>query len=226
MRCGVQAPPISVLTPDSPGYPGDIQWALGAPAPSLALLGNPTLLWARKLALFASVRTCPELILPTFDAARRLRSAGVATIGGFQSPLERAVLPLLLRGTQVVTLCPARGIDGRLSAGPCRTAVAEGRLLVVSPFPLRVRRPSVRLAEARNRLVAGLGEAIFVVQARPGSRTYGTAELAMRWGKQVYCFDHPQNRELILLGAQPVTAARLVTMWKKRRKLFEAGRGS
>ena len=65
---------------------------------SLRLLEEPL------TALFCYVRCPGDLILKTYDLARAMRDAGVPVIGGFQSPMEKECLRLLLRGRQPITL--------------------------------------------------------------------------------------------------------------------------
>ncbi len=69
--------------------------------------GNLHLLEEPLTAFFCSARCAGDLILKTYDLARSMRDAGVAVIGGFQIPMERECLRLLLRGTQPVVICPA-----------------------------------------------------------------------------------------------------------------------
>ena len=79
--------------------------------PETAHLGSLRLLEEPLTALFCSNRCPGELILKTYDLARAMRDAGVPIIAGFQTPMERECLRLLLRGEQPVVVCPARGID-------------------------------------------------------------------------------------------------------------------
>jgi len=84
------------LAPGDPAYPAGRLAALGQPA--LGLVGAAELLRRPLVALFCS-RRCPgELILRTYDLARRLRDAGVAVISGFHTPMEREALHFLLKG--------------------------------------------------------------------------------------------------------------------------------
>ena len=80
----------------------------GGEAP-VALLGDPGILDGRLIGFFCSVRCPGDAILKTFDLARTLRDADVTVVGGFQSPMEREFLDLLLRGSARVVVCPARG---------------------------------------------------------------------------------------------------------------------
>jgi predicted Rossmann fold nucleotide-binding protein DprA/Smf involved in DNA uptake len=194
-----------------PDYPRRFARELGEAAPpQLSAFGNLQLLDLRLLAIFSSIRTPPDLFLRSFDLARSLRAGAVPTISGFQSPLEKECLGILLRGTQPVVVCPARAIEGMRLPRPWRAPLGRRRMLVLSPFVGRLRRPTLGAALVRNRMVAALAERIFVVHARVGNRCFRTAAAALAAGKEVYCFDHPRNRELMLLGAAPADATSLV----------------
>lgn len=190
-------------------YPARLAQALGERAPSpVVTFGNLGLLDLDLLALFSSIRTPPDLILRSLELARTLRRE-TPVIGGFQSPLERECLSLLLRGTQPIVVCLARSIEGMRVRPAWRDAIRTGRMLVVSPFA-GLRRPTVRGALVRNQVVAALATRVMVIHARAGSRTYRAAATALEWGKPLFCFEHRRNSDLILLGAQPTTAEALV----------------
>lgn len=206
------APPpgVTAIPRGDPSYPARLMEVLGEDAPAeLSVLGDPELLRYARVGVFSSIRTPPELILRSFDLARTLRGAGIGVASGFQSPLERECLALLIRGKQPVIASPAAGIGGIRVPRGWRRPLQEERLLVLSPFGRRLRRPTVGAALFRNRVVAALAERIFVIHARPGSRTFRTAAAALERGQPVYCFDHPRNRELLLLGAEPADGAGL-----------------
>ena len=77
-------------------------------SPAGTYKGNLDMLEERLTALFCSVRCPGDLILKTYDLARLLRDAGTPVIAGFQSPMEKDCLEILLRGRQPVVICPAR----------------------------------------------------------------------------------------------------------------------
>jgi predicted Rossmann fold nucleotide-binding protein DprA/Smf involved in DNA uptake len=204
-------PPLHSLAPGGDGYPPRL-----ARAPvrdkvfELTVIGDPGLLRTELLAVFTSLDTPPDLVLPSLDLVKHLRDTGTPVVGGFQAPLEREWLRVLLRGRQPVVVCLARGLSRlRLNAG-WRNALAEGRLAVVSAEALGLRRGSAREALRRNRLVAALAERLLVVHARPGTRVFGTAAFGLQLERKVYCIDHPRNRDLALIGAQPAAAAPLI----------------
>ena len=166
--------------------------------------GNLSLLDEPLTALFCSNRCPGDLILKTFDLARAMRDAGVPVIGGFQTPMERECLRLLLRGEQAVVVCPARGIDNMRIPRDWRPALDEGRLLVLSPFPATARRPTAEIAAQRNDLVVELAQRILIAHAAPGSKTETFARKLAASGKPLLTPDSPANGNLMGMGAGPV----------------------
>ena len=170
-------------------------------APETAHRGNLSLLKAPLTALFCS-QSCPgDLILKTYDLARAMRDARVPVIGGFQTPMEKECLRLLLRGSQPVIVCPARGIDNMRVPRDWRTAMEEDRLLILSPFPATARRPTAELASQRNDLAADLAQRVFIAHAAPGSKTEAFASKLANAGKSLLTLDSPANSNLIAVGA-------------------------
>lgn len=163
--------------------------------------GNLRLLEEPLTALFCSQRCPGDLILRTYDLARAIRDAGVPVIGGFQTRMERECLRLLLRGAQPVVVCPARGIQNMRVTRNWRPALDDGRLLVLSPFPATVRRPTADLAAQRNELVASLASRVFVAHAAPGSKTEAFARRLADAGKPLLTLDSPVNGNLVAMGA-------------------------
>ena len=92
-------------------------------------MGNLRLLDETLTALFCSNRCPGDLILKTYDVARAMRDVDVPVVGGFQTPMERECLRLLLRGKQPIVVCPARGIDDMRIPRGWRRALDEDRLL-------------------------------------------------------------------------------------------------
>ena len=181
--------------------------------PETACIGNRRLLDQRLTALFCSHRCPGDLILKTYDLARAMRDAAVPVIGGFQTPMERECLRLLLRGEQPVVVCPARGIDNLRLPRDWRPALDEGRLLVLSPFPATVRRPTAELAAQRNNLVADLSQQAFIAHAAPGSKTEAFARYLADAGKPLLTLDNPANRNLVAIGAEVVKTERITRDW-------------
>ena len=170
---------------------------------SLWLLDEPL------TALFCSNRCPGGIILKTYDLARAMRDAGVPVIGGFQTPMERECLRLLLRGAQPVVVCPARGIDNMCIPRDWRTALDEDRLLVLSPFTSTVRRLTAQLAAQRNDLVSELAHQVFIAHAAPGSKTEAFARKLAATGKPLLTLDSPANGNLVEIGTEAIAPERV-----------------
>ena len=179
-------------------------WTANSLPPDTAHMGTLRLLDEPLTALFCSNRCPGDLILKTYDLARAMRDAGVPVIGGFQTPMERECLGLLLRGSQPLVVCPARSIDNMRVPRDWRPALDDGRLLVLSPFPSTARRPTVELAAQRNDLVADLAAQVFIAHAAPRSKTETFARKLAESGKPMLTLDSPANGNLVEMGAEVV----------------------
>lgn len=172
-----------------------------AEAPGPGSLHGPT-----KLGILSSVRCPGSVILALYDLARELRDNCLTFVGGFQSPVERDFLDILLRGSPRVIICPARGTGRMRVPASWKPHIAEGRLRIVSPFSDAEARPRRGLAERRNRFVAELSDAVLIGYATPGGAVDQLARELLAAGKTLYTIDDPANAALVALGAQPVTA--------------------
>jgi predicted Rossmann fold nucleotide-binding protein DprA/Smf involved in DNA uptake len=191
------------ISRDDPRYPPTLRIHSHAPA-SITALGNLDILQRKKLALFCSVKCPGALILQTYDLARALRDEGVTVIGGFHSPMEKECLALLLRGTQPVVICPARSIGRMRIPAEWKAPLAEGRLLLLSPFAEKLRRATAHLAQKRNELVAVLADEVFVAHAAPGSKTEHFCHELLSLDKPLLTLESGENAHLLALGAKPV----------------------
>ncbi|MDP3062946.1 MAG: DNA-processing protein DprA, partial [Chloroflexota bacterium] len=195
------------LQPGDPAYPAEWLKAAGHANGLVTARGNVDLLAGHQfVALFCSVRCPGDLILKTYDLARALRDAGVPVIGGFHSPMEKECLRLLLRGRQPVVVCPARGIENMRVPAEWRPPLAEGRLLLLSPFSSSQRRPTADQAALRNDFVAALAHRVFVAHAAPGGKTEAFARKVLDWGKPLLTLEGRHNQNLVALGARAVVA--------------------
>jgi predicted Rossmann fold nucleotide-binding protein DprA/Smf involved in DNA uptake len=193
------------LTPQDSDYPASLVDCPHFTSPGrLAIYGNLDLLQRPLFALFCSVKCPGDLILKTYDFARNLCAAGVPTIGGFHSPMEKECLTLLLRGQQPIVACPARGIENMRLPAAWRPSLQMGRLLVLSPFKANQNRPTEKTATQRNHLVAALASEIFVAYAESNGKTSHFCQQILDLGKPLLTFDTPANQPLIDLGAQPI----------------------
>ena len=184
-------------------YPAALRACLGFAA-AITALGDLALLNRRPLAIFCSSRCPGSLIVQASDLAHALRDHGAAVIGGFHTPVERACLEIVLGGAGPLIVCPARGMYKTIQAG-FRRPLANGRLLLLSPFDEIARRVTADLAAYRNRFVAALAERILFIHAAPGGKTEALAREVIGWGKPVYTLKHDANSRLLALGAAPMS---------------------
>ena len=173
---------------------------------SLHIVGDAAILDRPKIALFCSVKCPGKLILETYDLAKRFRKEGVLVISPFHSPMEQECLRILLRSPNPVIWALARGVYRQIPSTPvdCRTAVAEGRLIMVTPFPDAVRHITAETATTRNRVVARLADAVVVAHAATGSKMEALCREMLAENKPIYTFDDPANAALIDLGAERI----------------------
>ncbi len=173
---------------------------------TLDMVGDAEILERRKVALLCSQKCPGALILETYDLCQHFRATGVTVISGFHSPMEQECLRILLRSPHPQIWCLARGLMQRIPAKPvdCQRAVADGRLLMISPFPASEKRITADMAVVRNRTVADLADAVVIPYAAPGSRMEALSRDLLAEGKPLYTFDHPVNAGLLSSGALPV----------------------
>ena len=168
----------------SPAYPQAMLDGLGSDAPNEFWAAGPLQpLDQAKTGFFCSSQCPGSIILKTFDAITQMRDEGQILIGGFHSVMEWECLGILLRGRQPVIWVPARSIAGMHLKPELVSAFDAGRLLILSPFPLKDKRITATLAETRNRFVGALADRILVPHAAPNSRTLALCEDLRRLGK-------------------------------------------
>ncbi|MCI0625671.1 MAG: DNA-processing protein DprA [Acidobacteria bacterium] len=194
---------IEYLAPNDAFYPNGLQSSsFNGTFGMLATLGNQKVLSTKAIGFFASTKCPGDVILQTYNLAQQLRESGVPTISGFHSSMEQECLRILLRGSQPVVICPARSLEAMRIPAEWKKGIESGRLLLVSAFQGE-KRATAKLAESRNRLVAGLADKILVLHAAPGSKT----ELLCReiaGHCPLLTLESDSNANLFHLGAAPI----------------------
>lgn len=117
-------------------------------------LGSCDLLKKSIIGFFSSRTTAPLSVIPTLDWAHEVaRKSDVAVMSGFQPPMEREVLEILLGGKCGIIVALNRSIYRKV---PSRyaDAFANDRLLFVSLIPGDVVMPSTAQAAQRNKYIA------------------------------------------------------------------------
>lgn len=193
---------------DSFNYQETLNRYLGVRAPkTVTALGNLGILQNKSLAVISSNKCPGRIIIKTYDFMRQIRETGITVISGFHSAIERECLNILLKGKQPVIICPARSIEGMKIKPEFKKPLADGRLLILSPFGAKEKRIAAGLAEARNHFVAALAETVFIPYAAPGSKSEKFCGELFRWGKRIYTLPDESNNELISSGAESTTTA-------------------
>lgn len=166
-------------------------------------IGNRELLQRPCLGLVCSIQCPGSVIIKTFDAIRELREAGVIVAGGFHSPMEKECLDFLLRGRQPLIICPPKHPDTARIPAKWRSALGEGRLVIISPFAPTVRRTTEANAIIRNEFVAALSKCLLVPHASAGGRVSSTAAQHLARGRALMTIDDEYNVALNDIGARP-----------------------
>ena len=98
-----------------------------------------------------------------------------------------------------------------------RPALDDGRLLILSPFPAKVRRPTAKLAAQRNDLVADFAQRVFIAHAAPSSKTEAFARKLAASGKPLLTLDSPANANLLKIGPLVVSQEELAASGQTMR---------
>ena len=85
--------------------------------------------------------------------------------------------------------------------------LADDRLLILSFFDDKLRRPTAAIAAERNAYVAALASRLLIAHAEKGGKTEKLCKDALARGKPVFALDSPDNAHLIEFGAVPVSVA-------------------
>ena len=197
------------ITQTDLNYPEQLREYLKAEAPEIIWARGNTALFERqdtRWALFCSSQCPGEIILKTHELAQQFQKSGIPTIGGYHSPVERECLRVLLRGSQPIIICPARGIENMRPKPEWKRGLSESRLLILSIFDSKYRRSTATLASQRNAFVAALADKVLIAHASEESQTLQFARVVSEWDKPLFTFDTQANKSLLQLGAQPIEA--------------------
>ena len=178
----VSASKVEVIDRSEAEYPERLSRVLGSRAPKrISMVGNAQILKGPKTALFCSERCPGNEILAACDWALALRQKGITVISCFHSPVERECLHILLKGTQLIIHCPARALDNMRIPKELKPALEDGRLLILSPFVTKPRRPTAVSARERNDMISALADACIIPYAEPGGEVERIKEQMKKW---------------------------------------------
>ncbi len=124
-------------------------------------LGDKNILKLEKTAFLCSQKCPAEIVLKSFDWAKKQREQGNCIVCGNHSQIEKDVFEILLKGKQPLILVLARGMKTRW--GPAiEKAVKENRLLVISCFKKETTRVTRKTAEKRNKKIIEISEHVVI----------------------------------------------------------------
>ena len=135
----------------------------------LFVVGNTALLGVPLLGLLAS-RECPgSVLLETLDRIPQWVKEGRVILSGFHAPLEQQVMRSVLRRKGRVVKVLARGMTNYRPTTEERGPLNDGRMLVLTAYPPKIRRTTRASALERNRLVFTLASETVIPYATEGS---------------------------------------------------------
>ena len=138
----------------------------------ITTLGNTELMQREKVAFFASSKTASLSVMPALDWATEVaKREDITVCSGFQSPLERDILPYLLRGKCGIIVALNRGLYKKIPE-QYRVAYRLGRILFVSLQSEKTTRPSRAAAERRNQYLADIADSLVFASLTPQSSLY------------------------------------------------------
>ena len=201
---------VNRYEPGMPDTPAALHRCFSAfDTPAVSVVGDCALLDGELTGFFCSVRCPGDIILKTYDLAKALRGAEMTLIGGFQSPMEKEFLDVLLWGRVRAVICPARGLGKMRIPKAWRRPLAESRLLLLSFADDHIRRPTAAIADRRNACVAAISNRILVAYAQSNGKTEALCKQALTHRKPVLTLYSSYNIHLMALGATPFAADRV-----------------
>jgi DNA processing protein len=202
------------LRPRDPLFPERLR-AIFDPPPALYLRGDgePALLARRAVAVVGARSCSPYGAQVARRLGRELAAAGLVVVSGLARGVDGEAHRGALEadGTTIAVL--GCGIDRDYPASHAQLSRRiEERGLVVSEYEPGVE-PAPWRFPARNRIIAGLCEAVVVVEARERSGALITADFGLDEGREVFAVPgeitnslSAGTNALLKLGATPLTS--------------------
>lgn len=132
-------------------------------------LGNKEILNNYKIGFLCSRKVPANIILKTYDWAIEQRDKGVCVVSGFHSKIEKDVFDILLKGNQPIILVLARALKQRWGS-TIKDALKKDRLLIISPFPIKVKRITSDTSYMRNKTIIKISDKVYIPFASEGGQ--------------------------------------------------------
>ena len=104
--------------------------------------------------------------------------------------MEKEILTVLLGGTCPIVVALGRGLEGLRIPVSWRTPLEQERMVLISPFDGKVKRPTTETAKKRNHLVAELADSILVIYSAEGGQLADQVRLWENAGKRIQRLDN------------------------------------
>jgi predicted Rossmann fold nucleotide-binding protein DprA/Smf involved in DNA uptake len=176
---------------------------------SMQLIGNSQILFSNKnekWSLFCSNRCPGSIILKSYDIAQFCAKKNITIVSGFHSVVEKEMLQLILEGNANIVICPARSLTHYKIPVPWRKSIQDGRMLLLSPFQEKYRRPTAELTWQRNIFAASISDKVLFLHATPGGKLEKLAKDVKKWHHNIFYLDDPNNYNLKNVG---------INIWEK-----------
>ncbi len=133
-------------------------------------IGNRELLRLHKVAFLCSRKYPADIAIKSNDWAMKQRVTGNCIISGFHSIIEKDVFHHLIKGDQPIILVLERYFKKRYPPFDIevKDALQANRMLIISQFSEKVKRPSITTAKKRNKLVCSIADEICIAYASQG----------------------------------------------------------
>jgi DNA protecting protein DprA len=200
----------NIIPLDSADYPRTLKANLKSSAPTVIYTkGNEALLKSCAVAIVGSRRANAVSLQFTSNISQKATSEGKVTVSGFAKGVDKEALDGALRvGGRSIIVLP-QGIATFASGfKQYYKQIMEGRVLVMSAFAPNA--PwSVELAMARNPLIYGMANEIYVAESDNKGGTWSGVMDGLRRKREIFVrFPEPQesNANILLIeqGAKPV----------------------
>lgn len=196
---------------DDPRFPDRLRRFAGAP-PALFCRGDIDLLKSVSVGVCGSRAVGDDGLRAARACGEEAARLGITVTSGYAKGVDtESHLAVLGAGGSTIAVL-AEGIDHFRLKKPYRDLAEDisDRLLVVSQFPPR-QRWTVGAAMTRNQVIAGLAQAVVVVEAGESGGTLKAGEIALHGGRPLLVLDQggktlPGNERLIAAGGRRVAA--------------------
>lgn len=179
---------IGVITQQDVFYP-DSLLNMQSPPAILFFRGDPDCLMGKCISVVGSRKASPQGIEVTQNICRELSLAGVTIVSGLAMGIDTAAHEGCLRGTSPTAAVMSTGIDVDYPIDNARLKdeIVERGGVLLSECPPGMR-ANKYVFQVRNRIIAGLGKALLMMESQIRSGSTLTVHHALDQGKEVYAY--------------------------------------